>query len=356
MSKMLEMREKFPNTQFWVDSCAKADLEYGIGLGAVGATTNPVIVSQVLQKELPQWEDTIRDLFAQSPAATEDDVAWKLIEKMGLRGCELLRPVYEKSGGACGKISMQTNIKYYHDWEKMADQAAYFSSLAPNIQVKMPISAAGLKAFEEATYRGVSVNATVSFSLAQAVALAEAVERGLKRREAEGLDTACMTPVCTIMLGRIDDWLKKAVAADGLAVPPEALEWGGVAVFKKAYHIFKERGYRTRLLTAAYRNLYHWHQLIGGDVSMTITSKYLKMFDNSDLEIRATMDDPVPQQWLDELLKLKEFHRAYDEDGMTPEEFEHYGAFITCLEGFFKGYDTLLQLIRPYQFGAPLAR
>ena len=95
MSKMLEMREKFPNTQFWVDSCAKADLEYGIGIGAVGATTNPVIVSQVLQKELPEWEDTIRDLFAQSPSATEDDVAWKLIEKMGLRGCELLRPVFE---------------------------------------------------------------------------------------------------------------------------------------------------------------------------------------------------------------------------------------------------------------------
>ena len=354
MSKMLEMKEKYPNTQVWVDSCAKADLEYGISIGAVGATTNPVIVSQVLQKELPEWEDTIRGLFADHPAATEDEVAWMLIEKMGLRGCELLRPAYEASQGQCGKISMQTNIKYYHDWEKMADQAAYFNSLAPNIQVKMPISEAGLKAFEEATYRGVSVNATVSFSLAQAVALAEAVERGLKRREAEGLDTAHMTPVCTIMLGRIDDWLKKAVARDGLAVKPEALEWGGVAVFKKAYQIFKARGYRTRLLTAAYRNLYHWSELIGGDVSMTITSKYLKMFDKSDVEIRNTMDDPVPACWLEELLKLKEFRRAYEEDGMTPAEYEHYGAFITCLEGFFKGYETLLQLIRPYQFGDTL--
>ncbi len=355
MSKMQEMREKFPNTQFWVDSCGKADLEYGIGIGAVGATTNPVIVSQVLQKELPEWEGTIRELYAQAPA-TEDDVAWKLIEKMGLRGCEHLRPIYEQSGGKCGKISMQTNIKYYRDWEKMADQAAYFSSLAPNIQVKMPISAAGLRAFEEATYRGVSINATVSFSVAQAVALAEAVERGLKRREAKGLDTARITPVCTIMLGRIDDWLKKAVAEDRLAVPPEALEWSGVAVFKRAYQIYKERGYRTRLLTAAYRNLYHWYELIGGDISMTMTAKYLRTFDGCDREIRSTMEDPVPQCWMDELMKLKEFHRAYDEDGMTPEEFEHYGAFITCLEGFFKGYETLLQLIRPYQFGKPLAR
>ena len=53
---------------------------------------------------------------------------------------------------------------------------------------------------------------------------------------------------------------------------------------------------------------------------------------------------------------LKEFRRAYEEDGMTPEEFEYYGAFITCLEGFFKGYETLLQLMRPYQFGRPLDR
>lgn len=351
MGKITEMKEKFPNTQFWVDSCAKADLEYAIGLGAVGATTNPVIVSQVLQKELPQWEDTIRELFASHPRATEDDVAWMLIEKMGLRGCQYLRPVYEATNGQCGKISMQTNIKFYHDWEKMADQAAYFSSLAPNVQVKMPVSEAGLRAFEEATYRGVSINATVSFSLAQAVELAKAVERGLDRREAEGLDNSGITPVCTIMLGRIDDWLKKAAVRDGLSPRPEALEWAGVAVFKKAYQIFKARGYRTRLLTAAYRNVYHWSQFIGGDVSMTITAGKLKLFENSGIEVRATIDDPVPACWMDELLTMKEFHRAYDEDGMTPPEFERYGAFITCLEGFFKGYDTLLQLIRPYQFG-----
>lgn len=159
MGKMLEMKEKFPNTQFWVDSCSKKELEYGISIGAVGATTNPVIVTQVLEKELPGWEDTLRTMYAENRAATEDDIAWKLIEKFGVRGAGMLRPIYESSGGACGKISMQTNIKYYHDWEKMADQAAYFHSLAPNVQVKMPISAAELKAFEEAPYRGVSDNA-----------------------------------------------------------------------------------------------------------------------------------------------------------------------------------------------------
>lgn len=352
--KLIEMKQKFPNTHIWVDSCSKADLEYGLSVGVVGATTNPVIVNSVLQKEMPMWEDTIRKLYAENPSATEDDIAWMLIEMMGLRGCETLRPVYEEAKGACGKISMQTNIKNYKNAEKMAAQAVGFGKLAENIQVKMPISKEGLKAFEEATYQGVSINATVSFSVAQAVALAEAVERGLKRREAEGKDTSKMTPVCTIMIGRIDDWLKKAVSRDAIAIAPEALEWAGVAVFKHAYKIFKQRGYRTRLLTAAYRNIYHWQQFIGGDVSMTITANWLKVYDNSNVEIRNYMDDPVPQQWMDELDKLPDFHRAYDEDGMTPEEFEYYGAFITCLEGFFAGYENLLKQIRPFQFGKVL--
>ncbi len=65
---------------------------------------------------------------------------------------------------------------------------------------------AGIKAVEEATYRGVNINATVCFTVPQALAVGEAVERGLSRREKEGYDTSKMTPVCTIMVGRLDDW------------------------------------------------------------------------------------------------------------------------------------------------------
>ena len=65
-------------------------------------------------------------------------------------------------------------------------QAIRFSRLAPNMIVKIAATHAGIVAIEEATYRGISINATVSFTLPQAIAVAEAVERGLKRREAEG--------------------------------------------------------------------------------------------------------------------------------------------------------------------------
>ena len=71
----------------------------------------------------------------------------------------------------------------------MVAQAVGFDRLAPNIIVKFPTTVAGLAAMEEASYRGISVNATVSFSVSQAIAAAEAVERGIERREADGEDT-----------------------------------------------------------------------------------------------------------------------------------------------------------------------
>lgn len=342
--------EMFPQTNIWVDSCAKADLEYAIGIGACGATTNPVIVGQVLKTEMPLWEDTIRTLFTQNAHATEDEVAWELIERMGKRGAEMLRPIYDASHGKRGRISMQTNIKNYRNAEAMTEQAIHFGTLFPNLNVKMPAGIDGLKAMEEATFAGISLNATVCFSVAQSIAVAEAIERGLARREAAGLSNDTMAPVCTIMLGRVDDWLKKQVSRDKLAVRPECLEWAGVAIFKRAYAIYKQRGYRTRLLTAAYRNVYHWSQLIGGPVSMTIPKKWLQVFNESGFEPENTLETPVDESILAELKTLKEFRRAYDEDGMRPEEFEHYGAFVTCLEGFFKGYEDLLATIRPYQF------
>src|SRR5260221_3632793 len=68
------------------------------------------------------------------------------------------------------------------------------------------------------------------------------------------------------MVGRLDDWVKVVAEKENITTDPGYLEWAGVAVFKKAYQIFKERGYRTRLLSAAFRNHMHWSEFIGGGV------------------------------------------------------------------------------------------
>ena len=117
---------------------------------------------------------------------------------------------------------------------------------------------------------------------------------------------------------------------------------------QNAYRIYKERGYRTKLLVAAYRNPYHWHEFIGGDIILTIPYEWQVKYNNSEFPVVETINTPVNAHYLEELKKLEEFNKAYDENGLTPEEFEHYGAFVVTMQGFLKGYDELVHIIRSY--------
>ena len=288
-------------TDIWNDSCAIDELEYAIEHGAVGATANPTIVVDNWKKDPERWQKRVRELAADRPTDTEVELAWAIVEEMSRAGAKLLEPAFEKYAGRQGRLSMQTNPTLWRSPKRMVEQGVHFTDVAPNIIVKFPATSAGIEAMEQATYRGVSVNCTVSFSVAQAVAAAEAVERGLQRRDREGLSTDDMGPVITIMVGRIEDWLKVLVDRDGIVVHPAALAYSGVAVFKRAYKIFRKRGFRARLLAAAIRHHLHWSEFIGGDVILTLPSAWQKKFNASAVEVRARMDDPVDPALINEL-------------------------------------------------------
>jgi transaldolase len=191
----------------WNDSADIDELKYAIEHGAVGATCNPVIALGILKKHLAEWKPRIQALLTEMPEATEDQIGWKLVEEMSVRAAKLLEPAFAAHAGRNGRLSIQTDPRFYRDAGAIVEQGMAFSRLAPNIIVKIPATKAGIVAIEEATYRGLSINATVCFTLPQCIAVAEAVERGLKRREKEGKEINSMGTVCTIMVGRLDDWL-----------------------------------------------------------------------------------------------------------------------------------------------------
>ena len=140
-------------TDFWNDSCSVEELTYAIEHGAVGATTNPTIVGQVLKKEMHLWEKPIHQMIAENPAWSEVEITWRLIEEMAIKGAGLLKPVFDRENGKKGRLSIQTNPANYRNAPAMADQAEYFNTLASNIQVKLPVTSAGLQAIEEALWR-----------------------------------------------------------------------------------------------------------------------------------------------------------------------------------------------------------
>ena len=349
-SVLHEMASTTP-TQFWLDSCSQKELAYALDNGAVGATTNPLIVTAVLESELPAYESIIKGFVKDMPEATEDEIAWKTIEYMAIQGAKTLEPIFDPAKGF-GRISIQTNTKYHRNPKLLIEQATYFGTLAPNIQVKLPVTSAGIEAIEEVTYRGISVNATVSFTVPQALAVAEAIESGLKRRAAEGLDNTRINPVCTIMGGRTDDYIKDVAAKKNICIDPGYLEYCGVAVIKNAYRIYQEKGYKTKLLGAAYRNRHHLADLIGGDMLHTIPYKYQLYYNASDIKVCNSMDTPVDPVIVNALLeKFDEFKKAYNPDGLSVKEFDNYGATLATLRGFYAGYDKLVTIIRRFIVG-----
>jgi transaldolase len=141
---------------------------------------------------------------------------------------------------------------------------------------------------------------------------------------------------------------------DNIVVDPGALHWAGVAAMKKAYEIYQKRGYRTRLLAAAYRHHMHWSELIGGDLSMTIPYEWQVLFNGSDVEVKDRMQNPVPKEAFDILYeKFADFRRAYEPDGMTVEEFDGYGATVRTLRAFTTSYHDLVNMIRDFMLPNP---
>ncbi len=351
----LHLMTRTTPTALWNDSCSTTELRASIDdNGAVGATCNPVIVLNVLKKELASWKKRIEELIRENPAASDREIAWRVVEEMSTTAAALLLPIFQRDKGRNGRLSIQTDPSLYRSDRAILEQALRFNALAPNMIVKIPATCAGVAAIEEATYRGISINATVSFTLPQALAVGEAVERGLRRREKEGLDTARMGPVCTLMVGRLDDWLKVVAEKESIIANPEVFDWAGVAVMKKAYKLYRERGYRLRLLSAAFRNHRHWSEFIGGDVVISPPFEWQKRYNASEVEVRPRMDQQVPPAIVQELeRRFPDFVRAYGETGMSLAEFDGFGATRRTLRQFSKAVDDLVTLVRDFMVPNP---
>jgi transaldolase len=346
-STLHEMTQTTP-TVLWNDSATLSELTYTISHGGVGATCNPVIVLEALKSESDLWNPRIKELAEQNPTATEDEIGWLLIEEISATRAKLLEEIFKEHRGRNGRLSIQTDPHLYRDPQRLLEQALRFNKLAPNMIVKIPVTSAGIEAIEEATYQSISVNATACFTLPQCVAVAEAVERGLTRREKEGKEISTMGPVCTIMVGRLDDWMKVIAEKQALTLgEPGYLEWAGVAVFKKTYKLYRERGYRLRLLSAAYRNHMHWSELIGGDIVISPPYRWQVRFNASDVKCENRIDIPVDPKIVSDLQRqIPDFVRAYEEGGMSVKEFDTFGATMRTLRGFLDATHELATIVR----------
>ncbi len=333
--------------EFWNDSCSLTELKDAVDHGATGATSNPVIVYGVVKADPKTWNPVLDAIIGANETATEDEIAWLVIEEIGRQASAVLAPVHRDTKGRQGFLSIQVSPKFHANAARMIEHGKSLAALARNIAIKVPSTAAGVQAAEELVALGINVNATVSFTVSQAVAMAEAFERGLDRAKAGGADMTQLHPYMTLMVGRLDDLLQRVMTKEQIAIDPGYLAWAGIAVFKRAHEIFKKRGFRSSLLAAAYRHHLHWSQLIGPGVIHTMPYPWWKQFEASDIEVEETLDRPVRPEIVAALQrKFKDFPLAYDEGAIPPASFASYGASVHTLNQFLGGFQDLLGLVR----------
>lgn len=265
-------------------------------------------------------------------------------------------PYFEKSGGHQGRFSIQVNVHNYRSGPAMLAQALEIHAIAPNMQVKIPSTQAGIWAMEEASAAGVSVMATLCYSVSQAEAAAEAVERGLARRAAQGLPTEDMNPVCAVLLDMQDQFQQGYCQKHDIVVDPDCFCYGGVAVAKKVYALYQQKQYRTRMLVAYYGSHLHWSEFIGGDLIMTIPYRWQLRFNASDVPVAAGIDRPVAPRIVEQLCtRVPPYRLAYEQGAMQPADFDSFGPVVRTLLRFGSQYEDALCLVRGIMLPDPLA-
>ena len=326
-------------TSWWHDSGDPTELDRALDNGARGVTTNPVLSYQTLNDSPEKWSDAFN---RQSSDLAPDERAEQLMGHVVRRAARALQRQFEQTKGREGYACAQVNPKKAADVDAMLEMAERFDKWAPNIAVKLPATAAGLDALEECASRGITVTATVSFTVPQVLQIAERYQRGLERLEAGQQPGRCFA---VIMIGRLDDYLTDVVKDQKANVSEADIRQAGLAVSKRAYSLYRERNYEAVLLVAALRGTYHLTELVGANLIMSVHPKIQQQFYASCLPRDNGIEKPIDPQVIDRLSKVPEFVRAFEPEGMAPEEFITYGVTQRTLSQFFEtGWSRLAQL------------
>ncbi len=205
----------------------------------VGVTTNPTIFAGALAKG--QAYDVQVSALAKAGASAADAV-FEITTDDVAAASEIFAPVYARSGGVDGRVSIEVEPGLAHDAAStIAHAKQLWAKVAkPNVMVKIPATVAGLEAITAATALGISVNVTLIFSLDRHRAVIEAYLAGLEKAQAAGIDISTIHSVASFFVSRVDTEIDKRLEAIGTAEALALKSKAGVANAQLAYQLFEQ--------------------------------------------------------------------------------------------------------------------
>jgi len=316
-------------SDWWHDSAIIEELEEAMTNGAVGLTTNPLLIKLSLFAKPDVWRPMLKEIpAALSSAQKAEEIARIITSHLASK----LYPVFESTHGNKGFACAQVNPTMAGNAKAMLEMARRLAKWAPNICVKLPVTAAGLSVLEDCVAEGMSVCATAGFTVSQVLAVAERHRKGLETARLNGVKPGKCFAV--VMVGRLDDYLRDVAKDRQANVSESDLIQAGTAVIKRAYQLFKERRYEAIMMPAGMRGAYHATHLAGANMVMSVAPKIATMALDTPKPWKVQIDEPISNDVIDRLRTIPEFVRAYEPDGMQHTDFITYGVVQRTLSQF----------------------
>lgn len=321
------------NSIWWNDSAIFSELEFALQHGAQGVTTNPVLIADAIYKDAEYWKPYLKDIPADIKKSEKAEAICKAVTS---RIAQMFLPIYEMTKGRQGYVCAQVDPRKSADRDFMLEMAKRLTVWAPNIAVKLPVTAAGLDVLEECIALGITITATVSFTMPQAVAIGERHRIGTARAKVAGIKPGKCFAV--VMVGRTDDYLRDVIRDSKMDIPESDIIQCGTAIIKRAYDYFNKNGFDAVLMPAGLRGGYQVEALSGAKMSMSINPKIQVMLPKIPKPYATHIKDSVDSEVIKRLMKAPEFVRAYEPHGMKPEEFISYGVVQKTLAQFVENW------------------
>lgn len=323
-----------------------------------GVTTNPPLSGAVVKDDPGFWREWVIEQKRKNPKAGDHELWWATYKEIVKRGAEKYLGVFRESGFRYGFISGQVDPRDYQNEEAMRRQALELAELASNVMIKIPGTEQGVRVLRFLTSKGIATNCTLAFTMPQFAAVAQAVKEGLETAKRNGVDLARWRSVITHMSARFEELgdLDAEAEKAGIELTEADKRWSSIAIFKKAMNYMDENGYPSKMLICSLRpgptvngnkELWHLEKLAGADAVFTCPPKFINQADEHE-DIRfdpGAWKEPVPEQTIEKLGKLKFFRQGYDPEGMEPPQFNTHPCTVATAKSFTKATDEMENFI-----------
>jgi transaldolase len=230
----------------WYDNISrgvilKGELKKMVDEGCLGVTSNPTIFDKAISGS-SDYDDQIRQMVQKNASVDAAEIIQSLMVKDIQMACDVLRPVYERTKGGDGFVSIEVTPSKARDTKATIEEVRELWTTVnrPNLMVKIPATREGLPAIEQAISEGTNINVTLIFSVERYREVADAYIKGLERCQKDGKPLTAVRSVASVFVSRIDTLVDDLLGRKDPRAYKSIMGKAAVANTKFIYQAFKE--------------------------------------------------------------------------------------------------------------------